>query len=292
MRRTFLLVENPTSGVAYSRVVDRTVHALTALGAGVECVATTGGGSATDIAADAARARSVDAVIAAGGDGTVRECASGLLGSDMPLGIIPAGTGNVLAGEIRLPRRAAGLADYLVHAPARPVTGGRANGTLFLLMAGIGLDAEIVARLQPGRKRLAGKAAYVAPLIGALSGAPRPDLHLMMNGAEHTAQWIIAARASRFGGPFRISREAGLFRPYLRFLAANTRARADIAMKLAGLAAGIFEQVPGVKAWPGTHARITSDAPVPVQIDGDLLAPTPVEISLASEQFLLIVPER
>src|SRR6185437_2820449 len=113
----------------------------------------------------------VDAVVAAGGDGTINEVVNGLAESPLPLGILPLGTANVLAGEIGLPRRAMDVARILAFAPARPAWPGEVwaeaalTGRRFLIMAGIGFDADVIEALDlPLKRRLArlglGKLAY------------------------------------------------------------------------------------------------------------------------------------
>ena len=109
MRRRFFLVENPGAGVAGSPLVED-----------VACLLAKGGATLTrtrsrDVATDqlavrkAAESGSYDAIVAAGGDGTIRHAATALIGMQTPLGIIPVGTGNVLAHEIGLARTATAI---------------------------------------------------------------------------------------------------------------------------------------------------------------------------------------
>jgi diacylglycerol kinase family enzyme len=106
-------------------------------------------------------AAGVDLVVASGGDGTITACASGLVGSKVPLGVLPHGTGNLLARNLGLPLD-------LVEALAIALTGdeklldvGVANGRTFVVMAGLGFDAEMLAGASEELKERAGWAAYV-----------------------------------------------------------------------------------------------------------------------------------
>jgi YegS/Rv2252/BmrU family lipid kinase len=131
----------------------------------------------TAAARDAA-ANGSELVIAAGGDGTVRGCAEGLAGTDVPLGIVPLGTGNLLARTLGIPahpRTALATAFDAKHPTAdRRIDLATADGALFAAMAGIGLDAAVVAATR--LKHRLGWLAY------AMSGAA----HLAVPPASFT----------------------------------------------------------------------------------------------------------
>ena len=103
MRHRFFVVHNPNAGTVARRHFDRVIGLLKDAGASLECVHTSRHGEGMRAAADAALSARFDAVVAAGGDGTVHDVATGLLGTPVPLGIIPMGTANVFAREIGLP---------------------------------------------------------------------------------------------------------------------------------------------------------------------------------------------
>jgi diacylglycerol kinase (ATP) len=127
-----------------------------------------------------ALAAGVDFVIAAGGDGTVRSVANGLAGSDVPLGIVPAGTGNLLARNLDLPleeAEAIGVAldgrDHAIDLIELTIDGGRREH--FAVMAGAGVDAMIMDETDPNLKRVVGPAAY---FVAAGKAMGRRPMHL------------------------------------------------------------------------------------------------------------------
>lgn len=132
---------NPRAGLKARR-------ALAALEGGlpswppIEIVMTQGPGDAGRLAREAAE-RGDDAVIAVGGDGTVNEASSGLVGSATALGVIPMGSGNGLARTLGVPLNPEGALNALEHAVRRRMDVGRVNGGLFLNVAGAGFDAAI-----------------------------------------------------------------------------------------------------------------------------------------------------
>jgi diacylglycerol kinase family enzyme len=102
-----------------------------------------------------------DLVVVAGGDGTVNETINGLARSGLPLALIPLGTANVLAAEIGLGPDPAAVARCVALGQPRPIALGAAAGRRFILMAGAGFDAHVVAGVSVPMKRWLGKGAYV-----------------------------------------------------------------------------------------------------------------------------------
>jgi YegS/Rv2252/BmrU family lipid kinase len=114
----------------------------------------------------------VDLVIASGGDGTVTACAEAVAGSGIPLAVLPAGTGNLLARNLGLPL---GLDDALAVALTgsdRPLDVGTANGWPFVVMAGVGFDAHMLSGASDPLKKRLGWAAYVLSALRHLRDRP------------------------------------------------------------------------------------------------------------------------
>lgn len=122
--------------------------------------------------AKAAIEAGTDVVITAGGDGTVTACASGLAGSAVPLAIIPAGTGNLLARNLDLPLDASEALRVALEGTDRQIDVGLANGTPFVAMAGFGLDADMLSSTSESAKRRFGYAAYVVSVVRHLRDRP------------------------------------------------------------------------------------------------------------------------
>ena len=289
-RRRFLLIDNPTSGYGSRRLVAGVLGALAARG----CIVERAPAGAADAKAALSRAAgddAFDAVIAAGGDGTIRLVAAALRGSDMALGIVPLGTGNVLAHEVGLPRTSEGLADLLMHGAARPIDMGTANGEPFLLMAGVGFDGHVIGALDQALKRRVGKLAYGAPVMGALARSST-RLAVEIDGIAYAADWAIIANARCYGGAFVLAERAGLEQPGLVAVLIETANRRELVATLLALARGRLAARSNVRMLPCARATIRADRPVPVQIDGDAFATSPVEITHGGGQVRLILPAR
>ncbi len=287
MRRRFLLIHNPIAGLDGRRLVHDVTSGLTQLGAAV----TTHTGGLPDLP-DFLRthASGADAVIAAGGDGTIRALAAALHPYGLPLGVIPMGTGNVLAHEVGLPRSAVGLVDVLLRGPARTFAGAYANDEPFFLMAGVGFDGEVIRRLDTPLKRRIGKAAYVSPVLRTLR-QPLQPLQITIDGQKREAQWLVVANARRYGGAFVIAREAGLEREGLIAVVATSSSRIGLLRQLLSLGLGSFHRTSGVEMIPCTSVDVASAGNVASQIDGDPFTATPVAIRAGGISVSLIVPE-
>jgi YegS/Rv2252/BmrU family lipid kinase len=114
----------------------------------------------------------VGLVLACGGDGTVTACAEGVIGTGVPLAIIPMGTGNLLARNVGLPM---GLDEALAVAlgdAQQPIDAGRVNGTLFVVMAGLGLDARMLSDTSDQLKKRLGWVAYAISAVRHLGDRP------------------------------------------------------------------------------------------------------------------------
>ena len=122
--------------------------------------------------AESAVSAGVGLVLACGGDGTVTACAEGITGTGVPLAIIPMGTGNLLARNIGLPM---GLEEALAIALGgvqQPIDAGRVNGALFVVMAGLGLDAEMLSGTSEPLKKRLGWFAYAISAVRHLGDRP------------------------------------------------------------------------------------------------------------------------
>src|SRR5579883_3499293 len=213
--RRLLVIYNPAAGRRKRRRLGRWLSCLDSLGAAVT-VSETAGPRHAERLARAADPAQYDAVAVAGGDGTINEAVNGLAGSPLPLALLPLGTANVLAAEIGLPRSLPALARIAAFAPARPVWPGEAvpegagPGRRFLIMAGIGFDAEVVEHLDLRLKRRIGKLAYVASILGRLRAYHPGGYRAELGGTAITAASLVAAKAHFYGGRFVLAPAARL----------------------------------------------------------------------------------
>jgi diacylglycerol kinase (ATP) len=290
--RRILVIHNPTAGRRHRRHLELVVDAAENLGAQVTYRETARRGDAEDFAALASR-DDFDAVIAAGGDGTVNEVLNGLGEghAGLALGVIPLGTANVLACEIGLdPDDVNLVAHTMTFGPARRIHVGLVNQRRFLLMAGAGLDAHVVAGVSTALKRRTGKLAYVVESLRQAVGYDFPKLTIRADGVEYEARMAVACKGRFYGGPFIAAPDADLALPMLELCILPNPGMAGMLRYGLALPLGKLPGLPEVQVVSARNILITGPRGAPVQGDGDIVARLPAEISIAEQTVELICP--
>lgn len=293
-RRRFLVIHNPVAGRRRERRLRAVLEVLHQRHAAtVELRATTGRGDAETIARQVPPG-AFDAVIAAGGDGTINEVVNGLAarGSGappVPLGLVPLGTANVLAGELGLPDRAESLAVALASGPVRDVHLGVANGRCFTMMAGAGLDAQVVEGVDVRLKRLAGKGAYAVETLAQLARLARGAYTVRVGDKAWPVSSAIVANGRFYGGRFVCAPQACLFDDRLHVCLFPSLGRWNATRYIWGVMAGRLTHFPDYEIVATDRVTIEGPPGAPVQGDGDVIARLPVEIRLSPWRLGMIV---
>ena len=308
--RSLLIVHNPAAGRAPAeRALIEAAAPLRAAGAEVELRPTAGPGHARELAAAAARG-GVDAVVAAGGDGTIHEVANGLAGSGAALAAVRGGTANVWAREAGAPRDPARALRLLATARrvridlgvAEPAGGPAGGGARrFLLMCSAGLDAETVRRVGEGgrAKRWFGRAWYA--LAGAERALRAPAVRARIRAGETAIErpllLAVAGNTRLYGGVARLTGAARADDGLLDLAAFSARGplgrlrtvarglrgglRGDLAVRAGG----------GIDYLRAARIRIEPDRPLAVQADGEYLGETPLALGVEPRALdVLIAP--
>jgi diacylglycerol kinase family enzyme len=283
------LVVNPEATSTTPAGRDVIAHAL-ASDVKLEVAETGHRGHGTALAARAVTDR-VDLVIAHGGDGTINEVVNGLLAGgpdrDLPrLGVVPGGSANVFAGALGLPRDPLEATQRLLHAiergRSRRIGLGRAAGRWFTFNAGLGWDADVVARVE----RLRARGRDASPLLytrAALTSyfhqrRHAPELTIEVPGAKpvegvrlafvsNTDPWTyLRSRPVRINPGASFDGGLGLYA--LRSLRLGTVLRqvTQVLRTEANPRGGNLVRLDDLD-----HLRVLSDEPVPLQVDGDLV---------------------
>ena len=221
-----LLIYNPTSGRRRRRrfvEIEQSVRILKEAGIETELAPTTSSGHAKEIARHAVEQRR-GMLIACGGDGTINEIINGLAGSQVPLALLPAGTANILAKELRIPWDIPHAARLIADGVVRRIAIGVAipgngkhsaniphEGRYFLSVGGAGPDGAIVNGVDEGLKERAGVAAYWVEGFRQLVSYGFPEMNIHCDGQTRRASIIVVGRTVNYGGPFKITTGASLF---------------------------------------------------------------------------------
>jgi len=260
----------------------------------VDSIATSGPGHAGEIARRAVD-RGADLILVAGGDGTINEAVNGMVHSEVPLGILPAGTANVLANELgigkTMERAAEVLADCVPERVALGLISGGDQPRHFLLMAGAGLDADIVYNLNPRVKEAVGKAAY---WIGGFSKVGRriPEFTVQANGRQYRASFALLSRVRNYGGDLEIAPTISLLDDEFEMVLFEGESSLGFLKYM--LAVVVHQQ----RTMPGITIVRTRDAafPAPVdtkihlQVDGEYAGLAPARVEIVPNALTLLVP--
>ncbi|MAO55725.1 MAG: lipid kinase [Rhodospirillaceae bacterium] len=287
--RNALVIFNPTAGGRRRARLDRVLAHMRALGAVVTLHETTARGDAERTAREAP-ADVHDVIVAAGGDGTINEVINGLAGRDVPLGIIPLGTANVLAAELDLPTDAEGLARTIALGRLQPVTLGEVNGRRFVQMAGVGFDAHVVASVDTGMKRLVGKLAYVWETLRGFFRFDFRPYHLIVDGKAYDVGSAVFANGHFYGGRFVCAREARLTDPHLHVCLFKSVGPWSALRYAAWMMLGRLDKLPDYEVIPATSIVVEGAAGEPVQGDGDIVATLPLDARISADRLDMLVP--
>jgi len=186
-----LLITNPFAARADARAVTAILEILGRGGWNVDLKTISGPGDARRIAEESLGA-GFDVLVSHGGDGTAMQVAAGIAGSGIVLGLVPGGTGNVLAGNLRLPRSTARAARALLSARRHPIDLGvveRPDGPhYFAVAAGTGFDAQLMADTGLQAKRRWKLGAYVARAALTLTSVRSAGHRVTVDGTTHAVR--------------------------------------------------------------------------------------------------------
>ena len=292
-----LLITNPAAARTDARAVTAVRETLRGGGWDVEVLATLGPRDAYRFAAEA-RDQKFDVLVCYGGDGTAMQIAAAIVGTGIPLGLVPGGTGNLLAGNLRLPRNAAKAARALLTARPHPIDLGvseRADGAhYFAVASGTGFDAELMAETSAAAKRRWKFGAYVGHAVAKLSGVRSARHRITVDGNVHEvgAAMLLVLNCGELIPPFvRLRKDIALDDGWLDVVALRADGMAQSVAAVWDLFRGTANGAGRVWWGRGRTIRVevVGAAPRPVQLDGELVGDTPFETRILAGALTVLV---
>jgi len=311
MRRA-ALIYNPASGQQQHRRLARVQAAaqtLEAAGIAATLIPTEAAGSAGAQAA-AAVTSGHDAIFACGGDGTVNDVLQGLVAHapDVPLGVVPLGTGNVLAFDLGIPRGpAAAIRKQLTFTPRRIAAGqieyqgrdGNRESRYFTLGASVGPDALMLYRTHPALKKRIGIFEYFRQAVLFLLNHPYEEFQVSIAGREEKTRCsqLSTVRVTRIGNRIRyFTMDSGLHRDDFHALWVATPNLIRQGIYFLSLWGGFKWKVQGIDGMlcGELHCEVLPDQTYAhglyAQADGEVLGGLPVTIRIVPQAFTLLMP--
>lgn len=301
---------NPRAGSGPAgRAVDRLIQLIAARGGQPQRTGDID--EATDWAYQAAAARSLRALVAVGGDGTLNRLVN-QVPRGTPLAVLPVGTENLLARQLGYRFDPEQLVATLEQRQLRFLDAGQINGRVFLLMASCGFDAEVVRRFHAARQGHIRRWHYAGHICRAMASYEFPQVQVYCdtsaedgpqarggaagafraapNRAEFAGAWSFVSNLPCYGGGFRVSPGAVADDGLLDLAVFR---RGGVLAGLAYVAAtrlGWQNHLAGVQLRPVRRVTWTSEHPVPYQVDGDPGGWLPATIEVLPGHLAYLVP--
>ena len=239
--------------------------------------------------------KGADVVAACGGDGTVMEVANALVGTGVPLAILPAGTGDVIAMELAIPPSLTEAAQLICseEAHVRRMDVGQHDDHYFLLRLAAGFTARQISLVSREMRERYGKLAYLIAGFQAMGEVEPVHFSLVLDGhvQEYEAVTCVVSNAASLGIPgIIISPETSIDDGMLDVLAVRSLDLASLTSVVASIVTATPDHV-NYQHWQAREIRIEGDPPQPVAADGEECGQTPVEISVLPRALSVVVPK-
>lgn len=241
-------------------------------------------------------------VIAAGGDGTINEVINGLAGGTARLGIIPIGTENVLAYELGVPTTILNACDVILAGRTKTIDLGLANKRYFVLMAGIGFDAQVASQVRPELKKMLGSMAYPLTGLGTLFRYKPQKLFIKLDNQvmERTGYFVVVGNAKYYGRVIslktftrrsQVTPYADISDGYLDVCIFKNTDLVSMFRYVLEASIGNITTIPHIEYFKAKHIHIRSGKePVLAHVDCEVIGTTPQDISVAPQVLKVIVP--
>jgi YegS/Rv2252/BmrU family lipid kinase len=288
--RRAVVIANPISGRGRgARAAEELAAGLRRRGIAAEVHSTAARGDA--LAYLRAQGDRLALVCSVGGDGTLRECFEGLVDPRVPVLVLPFGTANVLAHELRLPRDVHHAVELAIAGRTQPIDVARVDGRMSFLVTGVGIDGIAVAEVERRRRGPITRWSYVGAVLESLRRYAPPRLTVTVDGRRIDGEvgLVLIANTGGYGGLMRLAPDAriddGRYEVYLF-------PTGRLSELVRAFVRGVVRRLPGgpVRMVRGSRVRVESPEPVPYQVDGDTGGVTPVELVVSPTRYHLIVP--
>jgi YegS/Rv2252/BmrU family lipid kinase len=291
MARKIQVVVNPGSG--QPKPILHTLNSVfRAAGVKWDISLTQESGDAERFAQEAVEA-GVDVVAAFGGDGTVMEVARGVMGSDVPMAILPGGTANLMSVELGIPKDLTQAAEIAASEDSlnEGIDVGEIGGSYFLLRVGLGIADQKVEIADREMKDKYGLMAYSIAALKAMKDAKQVKYNLILDGEEIEVEGVtcLVDNAGNFGvSGFKASKEISVFDGLLDVILVRDRS----FQSFVGIGKSVATSSPNqdtVYHWQAKEIQISTDPPQSIQVDGEVGWQTPVSISVVPQAVWVLI---
>ena len=307
-----ILIYNPVAGrrpAGRVREVRKAANVLRRGGLEIELAPTTGPAMAQELARGAV-AKGVDVVLVCGGDGTINEVINGVVPSQVPFGILPGGTANILAHELGLPLNPVRAARAFPHWTPRRIALGRARWLeaqtalpaesapptrcrYYASVAGIGYDAHVVYKLSSWLKDKLGVTGYVLEALRQWVSYSFPSFSCRLDGQQRQGTFAVIHRTRLYAGWLHLAPTAGLYEPRFAVCSFPSRSRLRYLLYAAAVLARQHLRLSGVSLDRCTEvlcAPAEASTTIRFELDGELAGAIPARFEIVPDALTLLAP--
>jgi YegS/Rv2252/BmrU family lipid kinase len=236
----------------------------------------------------------IDRVVVGGGDGTLNGVVQGLVGTGLPLAIVPLGTANNLARTLDIPLTIPEACEVAVRGARRRIDLGRVNGRYFFTTASIGLSVQITEELTSKTKRRWGPLAYGVAAVRALTRSRAFHADISWPGGKRHSRTvqIVVGNGRYYGSALAVAADATIDDARLDLYSLEVRHWVEILALLPSLRRGRHGRKDSVEALRATEFEITTVVPREINVDGEICGTTPARLQVVPGALEVFAPAR
>ena len=231
-----------------------------------------------------------DLIIVYGGDGTIHQVLKPALDLQLPLAVLPAGTANVLARELSIPRDPARALRLLQEGRRTRIRLGKSGQNYFHLMAGVGLDSHIIDQTSPGLKRRFGVGSYWLAGLRAFRKVPLQPFEIYLDDRPVEATFAVISNSRYYGGHLLLAPAADVTEDCLDVCLFTSRDRKRYVTYLMGALTGKHVGLSDVHYRKAKEVKVRGESTIPVQLDGEVIGTLPMDFEVARRSVEIFVP--
>lgn len=294
--KNICIIINPAAGIGES-ILPVINASMKEAGIKWEALITHQAGDAIQFAKAAVK-EGIDALAVYGGDGTLREAISGLIGSEIPLVILPGGSANVMATELGIPSDLKEACMLLSHGPleTKTIDVGQFDKRYFIVGISFGFEADVVKGADRETKNKMGIFAYLLSAVAALKITKKAVYHLKIDGQEHEVQGLICLITNTGNLGFSnisFDKQIDVSDGFLDVVVVR---KANLSLFKLIVVTLLKRERPDnlklVKHWQGKDISVSSSPKQTVQCDGEILKKIPLHIKIIPGAIKVLVPKK
>ncbi|RJP58089.1 MAG: diacylglycerol kinase family lipid kinase [Candidatus Auribacter fodinae] len=293
MKKRAYLIYNPHSGRGKYKSTLRAVLQQLKPHFEVELIVSNSREFARDIAAKVTAKEDKPLVVVAGGDGTINDVVNGADLRNMVLGIIPVGSVNVIAYDLKIPSRIEHACSILANnSSVRTLDVSKANNTRFIFGAGVGFDAAVVKNVELKHKLLLGKTVYAWQSMRLMKSFKPFEASVTCDGNEVYSGLVfdlIIGKSNYYAGRFKLFDDASYTNGRLN---GAIFTHSTIPQYIKGCAAFFMQMKDRRRIYfSGSNIEVKTDSAVPYHVDGDAGSASPVSFHINSQKLYVVAPQ-